>query len=349
MFSRTLQMLGLKHKTNMDPLSLEQKRKVKIKPDPETHNPTKKWDKLKVKQKWERVTPIDPTSVPLSEDTVRFVCISDTHAKLWKMKDQIPTGDVLLHAGDFTNVGWPAEVKELNDILGQLPHKHKIVIAGNHDLTFDDEMIQNQPEAVEKFGLGLEKVKTYLISQGVSSVKELLTNCLYLEDACVELYGIKIYGSPWQPEFFNWGFNLPRGQPCLSKWDLIPCDTDILITHGPPLGHGDKCYDGLRAGCLELLNTVQKRIQPKYHVFGHIHEAYGCSTDGITTYINASSCTLQYKPVHPPIVFDFPLPPGHTKDEVIGRVQSFSQKTPECDTVHERDGHSDSDVEFKED
>ncbi|XP_062618352.1 metallophosphoesterase domain-containing protein 1-like [Saccostrea cucullata] len=151
------------------------------------------------------------------------------------MKDEIPEGDVLLHAGDFTNVGWPGEVKELNDILGQLPHKHKIVIAGNHDLTFDDEMLQNDPEAFEKFGLNLEKVKTDLTSVGVNSAKELLTNCLYLEDACVELYGIKIHGSPWQPEFCDWGFNLPRGQPCLSKWDLIPCDTDILITHGPPL------------------------------------------------------------------------------------------------------------------
>lgn len=75
-----------------------------------------------------------------------------------------------------------------------------------------------------------------------------------------------------QPEFCNWAFNIPRGKGCLSKWDLIPSDTDVLITHGPPVGHGDFTCSGVRAGCVELLSSVQQRIQPKYHVFGHIHE-----------------------------------------------------------------------------
>lgn len=75
-----------------------------------------------------------------------------------------------------------------------------------------------------------------------------------------------------QPEFGNWAFNLPRGEECLSKWDLIPDDTDILITHTPPLGHGDLVCSGVRAGCVELLSTVQNRVKPKYHLFGHIHE-----------------------------------------------------------------------------
>lgn len=80
---------------------------------------------------------------------------------------------------------------------GRLPHKHKIVIAGNHDLTFDDQMIAENPKEVEKFGLNLERVKTYLTSEGVSNTKDLLTNCVYLEDASIELCGIKIHGSPW--------------------------------------------------------------------------------------------------------------------------------------------------------
>lgn len=75
-----------------------------------------------------------------------------------------------------------------------------------------------------------------------------------------------------QPEFCRWAFNIPRGGPCLSKWNLIPLDTDILVTHTPPIGHGDLCASGVRAGCVELLSVVQKRIKPKYHVFGHIHE-----------------------------------------------------------------------------
>lgn len=123
------------------------------------------------------------------------------------------------------------------------------------------------------------------------NIKEYLTNCTYLEDSSVDLYGIKIYGTPWyvnililfqfksiidsyfrQPEFGNWGFNLKRGDECLKKWNLIPEDTDILITHSPPLGYGDLVCSGVRAGCTELLATVQKRVKPKYHVFGHIHE-----------------------------------------------------------------------------
>lgn len=75
-----------------------------------------------------------------------------------------------------------------------------------------------------------------------------------------------------QPEFCKWAFNLPRGKECLSKWNLIPSDTDILVTHSPPLGFGDLCCTGVRAGCVELLSTVQQRIVPKYHVFGHVHE-----------------------------------------------------------------------------
>ena len=82
---------------------------------------------------------------------------------------------------------------------------------------------------------------------------------------------------------------------------------DILITHGPPLGHGDLCSDGGRAGCYDLLNIVQKKIKPKYHVFGHIHEGYGITTDGTTQFINPSTCNLSYRPVQPPIVFDFPI------------------------------------------
>lgn len=80
------------------------------------------------------------------------------------------------------------------------------------------------------------------------------------------------YANYRQPEFCKWAFNVPRGQECLDKWELIPDDVDILITHTPPLGHGDLCCTGVRAGCVELLSSVQKRIHPKYHIFGHIHE-----------------------------------------------------------------------------
>lgn len=145
-------------------------------------------------------------------------------------------------------------------------------------------------------------------------IKQELTHALYLQDQSTSIYGLKIYGTPWQPEFCHWAFNLKRGQPLLDKWDLIPDDTDILITHGPPVGYGDLCAIGVRAGCVELLNTVQKRVRPKYHVYGHIHEGYGTRSDGRTVFINASICDLAYNPSNKPIVFDIPLPAGQTKE-----------------------------------
>ena len=85
---------------------------------------------------------------------------------------------------------------------------------------------------------------------------------------------------------------------------ILNDDTDVLLTHGPPLGHGDLCSSGLRAGCLDLLDELQGRVKPAYHVFGHIHEGAGATTDGTTTYVNASTCTLRYKATNPPLVFD---------------------------------------------
>jgi Icc-related predicted phosphoesterase len=104
-------------------------------------------------------------------------------------------------------------IKDFDDWLGTLPHKHKIVICGNHDLCFED----NPKEA-----------------------RKLMKNAHYLEDETIEIEGLKFYGSPWQPEFHNWAFNLNRGEEIKKKWDLIPNDTDVLITHGPPYGILDK-------------------------------------------------------------------------------------------------------------
>lgn len=115
---------------------------------------------------------------------------------------------------------------------------------------------------------------------------------------------MKIYGSPWQPEFCNWAFNLNRGPEILAKWKLIPTNTDILVTHGPPKGHGGNTYDGIDAGCEDLLNEIESRIKPLVHIYGHIHEGYGVTTNGVTYFINASNCTLRYKPTNKAIVID---------------------------------------------
>ena len=128
-----------------------------------------------------------------------------------------------------------------------------------------------------------------------------------MEDSGIEVEGYKFYGSPWSPRFFDWAFNADIGDDIQKWWDKIPTETDILITHGPPHKILDQCRDGYNAGCPILLKEIQTRIKPMYHIFGHIHEAYGMKKVRETTFINASSVTLDYKPFHSPIVFELPV------------------------------------------
>lgn len=120
--------------------------------------------------------------------------MSDTHSTTHQMKYEIPFGDIFIHAGDFTSCGEMEEVKNFNDWLGQLPHKYKIVIAGNHELSFDPEFIHQDRENVPS--LGYEKDLICHVTQQKEN-KKYLTNCIYLEDSMTECYGLKIYGSPW--------------------------------------------------------------------------------------------------------------------------------------------------------
>ncbi|XP_065175242.1 metallophosphoesterase MPPED2-like [Sycon ciliatum] len=266
-------------------------------------DPTTAWSVLQTVSPRTVVEKLADPSSPCPEGHTRFVCLSDTHGRSKRFQFEVPWGHVLLHAGDFTDVGQPSQVKEFNDYLAGLPHEHKIVIAGNHDLTFHSEQ-WDRFQAESRFTMHAPELK----EAKSDGVKALLKDCTYIEDAEVIVRGFRIYGSPWQPEFCDWAFNLPRGDACLEKWQRIPSNTDILMTHGPPIGHGDLCSNGLRAGCVDLLREVQHRIKPKFHVFGHIHEAYGITTDGVTTYINASNCDLRYRPRQVPIVFDLPNP-----------------------------------------
>lgn len=242
------------------------------------------------------------------EGCLRFVCISDTHDKTDELLNKLPEGDVLIHAGDFTGASAADEIKRFNEFLGRAKSKYReiLVIAGNHELSFD-------PRVCNKGGLKISLFKAFFgknpLDQQLNSVeaKELLTNCRYIEDESIEIEGIRIYGSPWQPPHYDLAFNKLRGETILEEWNKIPNETDILITHGPPLGIGDLVTRGYHVGCADLLTTVVDRVKPKYHVFGHIHESYGIWNNGITTFINASICDKKYRPVHQPIVFDYKL------------------------------------------
>ena len=257
-------------------------------------DPTAAWAHLAPHQVRHPVQSIAPDS-PRSPGALRVVCISDTHG----MHEQVPVppGDILLHTGDLTGTGAPAELRALADWLGSQPHTHKVVIAGNHDLTLHVDYYRSAWRRFHRRArpFDAEAIRHRFVSDD---------RFTYLEDGLVELGGLRIYGSPWQPTFYDWAFNLDRGAPIAAVWDRIPRDVDILLTHGPPLGRGDLCVSGQRAGCLDLLKAVQGRVRPRFHVFGHIHEGYGATSDGHTTYINASTCTVQYQPRQPPFVFD---------------------------------------------
>ena len=206
---------------------------------------------------------------------MKIVAISDTHGLHGSLT--IPAGDVLVHAGDITGRGTIDEVRDFDKFLGSLPHAHKIVIAGNHDFCFERDR--------------------------EASVAE-LTHCIYLQDQGVTVEGVRFYGSPWQPWFYDWAFNLQRGAEIRAKWELIPTGVEVLITHGPPYGHGDKTARGEAVGCEDLLEVVEE-IKPQVHIFGHIHEGAGISSNGETVFINASICDLGYRPVNRPMVYEY--------------------------------------------
>lgn len=235
---------------------------------------------------------------------MRIVFISDTHgfhSAIGPMfQNALPEGDVLVHAGDLSNVGKLKEIVEFAEYTKRWKFKHKICIGGNHDFFLEKEPSLSF-EIFQKSGW------------------------IYLRDVPVVIDGIKFYGSPWTPEFFDWAFMLPRGSPIMkSAWDLIHQDTDVLITHGPCYGILDKVVrDRINVGCELLLNRIRE-IQPKIHCFGHVHEGYGVLLSDRTLHINASICDLNYSPSNKPIVVD--IDPTTKKVELVDVFNIFNKK-----------------------
>lgn len=204
------------------------------------------------------------------------VAIADTHGLHHQLT--LPEGDLIIHAGDVSRRG---EVHEILDFLNwfeSLNYRYKIFIAGNHDFFFE----RSSKAEIDA-----------LIPPGV----------IYLCDSGITVEGIRIWGSPVTPTFFNWAFNRDRGADISRHWDLIPHDTQLLITHGPVFGILDKTVRGEHVGCEDLLKKVQE-IKPTYYIGGHIHEAYGQVEANGTTYLNASVLDHKYRLKHQPLVFD---------------------------------------------
>jgi len=193
---------------------------------------------------------------------LRVVCISDTHRRHRELK--VPAGDVLIHCGDgasFTTA--LRDVIGLNEWFGTLPHRYKLVIAGNHEVCIDPEA----PEATQK----------------------LYSNATYLQDSGIRLEGVHFWGAPWLPArgccYHANAFSFPSSRMD-EKWNKVPNSVDVLITHGPPHGVFDDETMG-RIGDDVLLRCVTERVQPSVHVFGHTHYHRGACTIRVRSFEDA--------------------------------------------------------------
>jgi Icc-related predicted phosphoesterase len=205
---------------------------------------------------------------------MRIVLISDTHELHRELV--VPHGDLLIHAGDFTVMSkHPWMYRHFDIWLGELPHRHKIVIPGNNDYLLEEPRERN-----------------------------VITNATLLIDSGMEVEGLKIWGSPVTPLY---GGAFGKSNPADRKrhWARISEGLDILITHGPPLGildHGP--LSERREGCPQLLEAVFQ-ARPRVHVFGHVHHGYGTLQTPDTLFVNASLVDEDGSLSRKPIVIDF--------------------------------------------
>jgi len=213
---------------------------------------------------------------------MKCVAVSDFH-----MHDiDTPPADLLIVAGDMTYKGTKAELNWFIDWMNRQPQKHKVWIAGNHELGLEDD-----PQSPGRIAAA--------------------TNSIYLDDSSTIIEGVTIYGSPITPWFYDWAFNRHRGQEIRRHWQKIPEGLDILITHGPPYGILDLSSTIEHCGCADLLETLCTTLRkpPRLHIFGHIHSSYGQATllrhdKQNVQLMNVSTCDDKYEATHAPIVFE---------------------------------------------
>jgi Icc-related predicted phosphoesterase len=193
--------------------------------------------------------------------------ISDTHTyhDLLLVPDNI---DIVIFSGDCSNprdkLLSSFEIKTFISWFKKLPIKHKIFIAGNHDLGIEKGLVQK----IDFSGYNIH----------------------YLENDYVNIEGIKIFGSPYTPSFGSgWAFNKDRSK-IDRYWSEIDEDTDIVVVHGPPKGILDLSYsrDGILeyCGCNSLKKHILNRVKPKFCLFGHIHNCEDIINAGVTKLSN---------------------------------------------------------------
>lgn len=187
--------------------------------------------------------------------------ISDTHNQHRDLTN-LPEADVIVHSGDFCFAGTEEEAFDFINWFCDLPYKHKIFIAGNHDECL----------------------------YGADAIEGLDENCHYLNNSAVVIEGIKFYGIPFFMED-------TLTDEHSKQIKLIPKDTDVLITHNPPYGICD-FSGGIHYGDVELRNIAIRNDSIKLHLFGHIHDAKGADCVDSLEFRNGSCVDENYKLYH---------------------------------------------------
>jgi Icc-related predicted phosphoesterase len=211
---------------------------------------------------------------------MKVVFISDTHGHHKGLID-LPDGDVICHTGDYSARGDIYDLRQFMKWFSALEqYKARIFISGNHDI-----FAAESPELMKDI---------------------VPDNVTYLFDSSVTIDGIKFYGTPWQPIFLDWAFNITEAEQ-VEKYALIPKDTDVLLTHCPPFGVLDlapawRHRPAEHVGSKPLRDRVLE-VEPLVHAFGHIHEGYGdISLYNNITFINGSVLNGIYRLVNDPII-----------------------------------------------
>lgn len=196
---------------------------------------------------------------------MRILHISDTHGQHHQLSD-MPRADVIVHSGDISFAGSEDEAFDFIQWFSSLPYTYKVFIAGNHDNCLHEANIEGLPE-----------------------------NCFYMYHSSVVINGLKFHGMPlFMEDIISGNYD--------ESFQKIPDDTDILMTHQPPYGILDNSAN-IHYGDRDLLQTVMD-IRPRYHLFGHIHDAYGMEKGKDTLFANASIVDVHYRLLNKPFLFE---------------------------------------------
>lgn len=237
----------------------------------------------------------DPSSEKPS-NAIRLMCFSDTHGKHNDIpQSSIVKSDIAIFCGDLTLWGNPKDAESFKEFLTKLPVDERIVISGNLDLLFDTQHI-------DRFN-DLAKQKD--VNEKLNGAKEKFLNNKnfhFLESQYVELKGIKFFGSPNTPVFFDLAFN-SKPEELKNIWENVNADTDVLICHGPPANTLDCTSTDFHAGCQSYRAAIE-RVKPAAALFGHIHEAHGNDKVGETVCCNVAMVDEKMNIIHAPTYVD---------------------------------------------